>query len=143
MTLSPTFERRYRQALQLERDGQPAAALDALNRIFDPLEEPSERRVASAEFCLKVELRKALVLVSLGRRDEAQELLEADWVWRLVNEADEAARRTFFQTYGEVRAGTGTPYTVEPAAALRKLQSAILGPHRLRGWESFFRGFTQ
>lgn len=143
MTLSPTFERRYRHALQLERDGQLAGALEALQRVFDPLEEPGERRVASAEFCLKVELRKALVLVALDRRAEAQELLEADWLWRLVNEVDEAARRGFFHTYGEVRAGAGKPFTFEPAAALQKLQSAILGPHRLRGWDTFFRGVAQ
>lgn len=133
MTLSPTFDRRYRHALQLEREGQLEQALDVLYRVFDPLEEPTERRVASAEFCLKVELRKAQVLVALGRRDQAHELLEADWLWRLVNEADEGARRTFFHTYGEVRA-----LTVEPAAALKKLKSAILGPHRLRGWDTFF-----
>lgn len=143
MTPSSTFERRFRRALELEGQGDLKGALDALHHVFDPLEDPSERRVASAEFNLRVELRKADVLTALGRRQEALELLEADWIWRLVNETDETTRLAFFTVYGDARAGlAGKPWTVEPDALLQKLQSAIIRPHQLRGWEAFFRSYA-
>lgn len=139
MTLSPTFERRFRRALEWERQGLLEAALDALGQVFDPLEETTERRVASAEFCMKVELRRASLLDRVGRREAALELIEADWTWRLANSVDAPTRRTFLDAYAALKTGTGVPWRVEPELVLRKLQSALFGPHRLSGWDSLLR----
>lgn len=140
MTLSPTFERRFRRALELERQGLLEAALDALGHVFDPLEESTERRVASAEFCMKVELRRASLLDRAGHRQAALELIEADWTWRLANSVDPPMRRTFLNAYAELKAVAGAPWRVEPEAVLRKLQGALFGPHRLSGWDALLRG---
>jgi hypothetical protein len=141
MTLSPTFNRRFQSAALLEQGGRLAEALEAYSAVFDPLPDPSERRVASAEFCIQVELKKAAVLVRLCRADDALELLERDWMWRLVNEVNEDARTAFFNAYGQTRTTAGTPWKAEPAAILKKLSDSAVGPHRLHGWDAFLRRF--
>jgi len=143
MTLTPTFERRYRHALELEGQGQLEAALEALGGVFGPLEDPTERRVASAELCLKVELRRAAVLEKAGRGQEAVALMEADWTWRLANSADEAMRGAFLHAYDALKSRAAAPWRLEPAAVLRKLQGALFGPHRLQGWDALLSSFAR
>jgi hypothetical protein len=69
--ISPTFVMRFNQAATLVRNERVLEALLALERIYNEFDDSAEPRVVTKEFRGLVEMRKAYLLMDLGRYEEA------------------------------------------------------------------------
>jgi len=119
VTVSPTFVQRFRVAAALMHERRYRDALDAIGHLYEPFGDRAERRTATVEFTLAVELRRAAALMGLRRYQEAREIFESDAVQQLWPRVQVAQRCDYHLGYGELLCAVG-----EADRAFDELQEA-------------------
>lgn len=117
--VSPTFVTRFRTATTLMKEGRFRAALEAFGHLYEPFMDGAERRTATVEFTLAVELRRAAALMALRRFGEAREIFESDAVQQFWPQVPVAQKCDYHLGYGELLCAIG-----EADRAFDELQEA-------------------
>jgi tetratricopeptide (TPR) repeat protein len=102
MNVSPTFVRRFNVAAALARARHFQDALAAYRHVYEPFEDQWERRVATVDFTVLVELRMAATLAELRRLEEARALYESDVVQQLLPRTTNGIRYEYHFGYGNL-----------------------------------------
>ncbi|MBU1076332.1 MAG: tetratricopeptide repeat protein [Spirochaetes bacterium] len=105
--ISPTFIKRFNTAAELARNGKHKEALEAFNKINNPLEDPKENRVITGEFLGTVELRKAYCLMDLKRYEEARNLFESDIMKATLGQFDTETLYFYFFSFANTLGNLG------------------------------------
>jgi tetratricopeptide (TPR) repeat protein len=101
------------------RGGRFQDALFAFENVYAPFEDRAEKRTATVEFTLAVELRRAASLMALQRFAEARAIFESDAVQQLWPRVPVAQKCDYHLGYGELLCALG-----EADQAFDELQEA-------------------
>lgn len=107
MSVSPTFVQRFNLAAALARARHFQDALAAYRQVYEPFEDRLERRVATVDFTVIVELRMAATLAELRRHEEARALYESDVVQQLLPRTTAGIQYEYHFGYGNLLCATG------------------------------------
>ncbi len=100
--ISPQLVAQFNRAASLARLGRYEDSLAAWNALLEPDHRPEETRVVSGHFLGVAHMRRAWVLMDLGRYLEARARLEAPLMQALITQLEPGDLFEFYYSYGNV-----------------------------------------
>ncbi len=135
--ISPDLIAQFNRAAGLARLGRYEDALTAWDALLEPAHRPEENRIATGHFLGVAHMRRAWVLMDLGRYAEARARMEEPVMRALITQFEPQDLFEYYYSYGNILGNLGDIEAMDHAfTRALNLAATELGdlPRCLRTW---------